>query len=360
MKIRRNRFTLLCIIFLAAAVLFSCVSNHPVIGNSSEDAPALFKNNSGHEGPALAQVIAWRFKRLWRDNSNNGAAELPAAQIDIARLHQPGPAPQLTWIGHATLLLQMDDINILTDPHFTDTASPVSWAGPKRVAAAAVSLDELPPIDIVVISHNHYDHLDKASVEYIYQHKARGAHKTHFYVPRGLKSWFVNLGIEDVTDLNWWQSAHHGEWVIHATPVHHHSGRGLWDKNETLWSGWALKRPGFSFFFAGDTGYSTDFADIGRRLGPFDLAAIPIGGYAPKRLMSAAHVSPEDAVQIHRDVRSRHSVAIHWGTFAELTDEPIDEPPKRLRQALVDAQLPEDVFSVYQHGETRTLATQEN
>lgn len=324
-------------------------------GVPSELNAASYQNNAKTHEPSFGQVVGWRVSRLWKSRPARKHYFPKPHTADLALIYSDSPLPRITWIGHSTLLIQYNNTNILTDPQFSDTASPVSWAGPERAVAPAIQLADLPPIDMVLISHNHYDHLDIQSVEYIDKWLGRNSVKPKFYVPMGLKSWFDKRGITNVVELEWWQSETLGEWQVYATPVKHHSGRGAFDKNKSHWAGWAVKHPEFSFFFAGDTGYSADFKQIGDTLGPFDFAGIPIGGYAPRALFNDVHVDPEQAVAIFRDIQAKKSVAIHWGTFAEFTDEPFDEPPQRLLNELTRQQLSPMDFEVINHGESRVI-----
>jgi L-ascorbate metabolism protein UlaG (beta-lactamase superfamily) len=210
----------------------------------------------------------------------------------------------------------------------------------------------MPHIDVVVISHNHYDHLDEGTVKRLARQP--GGSPT-FFVPLGLKAWMASKGIHDkVVELDWWEKQSLGTSTFTAVPVQHWSARSLWDRNHTLWGGWRVDTPQGSVFFAGDTGYSEDFKDIRRRLGPVDIALLPIGAYEPRWFMSVMHVNPDEAVKIHADLEARQSVAMHWGTFV-LTDEPMDEPPRKLAHALREAGIPHDRFWVMKHGETRKL-----
>jgi L-ascorbate metabolism protein UlaG (beta-lactamase superfamily) len=281
-----------------------------------------------------------------------GGYHFPVAQPDVPWLQSNRSEPTITWIGHATFLLQLNGVNILTDAHLTERASPLSFAGPKRVVPPALSFEQLPHIDAVVISHNHYDHLDRGTVRRL---AAQTGGSPRFFVPLGLKAWFEAEGIVDVSELDWWDEAEYKGLKLVLTPVQHWSARGLWDRDKTLWGGWVVEQPGFRFFFTGDTGYSADFKDIGEHFGGFDLTAIPIGAYEPRWFMSIMHVNPEEAVRIHQDLRARYSVAMHWGTFI-LTDEPLDEPPVKLAQARTAAGVAPEAFFVMQHGETRRLA----
>ncbi|MEK6806457.1 MAG: MBL fold metallo-hydrolase [Pseudomonadota bacterium] len=272
--------------------------------------------------------------------------EFPRAENDPVWLKANRTQASLTWIGHASFLLQFGGLNALTDPHLTRRTSPVSWAGPERLAPLGLDFPDLPKIDLVVISHSHYDHLDLPTV----QRLAR-EHDPLFVVPLGLKAWFADNGMARVTELDWWQSAEHAGMKIHAVPVQHFSGRTAFDRNRTLWAGFVLESGGRKVFFAGDTGYSKDFTDIGKKFAPIDLSLIPIGAYNPRGFMRTVHVDPAEAVKIHQDIGSKFSVGMHWGTF-RLTLEPLDEPPLALVAALKSADIAPERFRVMQHGET--------
>jgi L-ascorbate metabolism protein UlaG (beta-lactamase superfamily) len=317
-----------------------------------------FRNNYLTVKPG--HFLKWQWER-WTQGlpkpAPPGGWNFPVVHPDVNFLKNNHDEHSATWIGHATVLLQLGGKNILTDPHFGERASPVSFAGPKRQTPLPMPLADLPHIDIVAISHNHYDHLDLGTVTAL-ANQAGGSPR--FYVPLGLARWFHDAGIADVVELDWWDAREEGVLTIHCVPVQHWSERGLFDRNQTLWSGWVIEtrdaRP-FRFFFAGDTGYSRDFRDIAARFGGFDLAALPIGAYAPRWFMQPQHIDPYEAVQIHKDLKARRSIAVHWGTFV-LSDEPLDEPPKKLREALKVAGIPEDQFLVLKHGETLRLTTQ--
>jgi len=264
---------------------------------------------------------------------------VPTAQPDFARqgdtAEQDEP-PVITWIGHSTVLLQYRGVNVITDPVFSDFASPLSFAGPKRIPAPAVTVDELPAIDVVLISHNHYDHLDTASVQ------ALGDAPIYF-VPLGVKSWMVGKGIapERVSELDWWetQSVNVGgfDMEVTATPTQHFSGRGLFDGDRTLWASWVFAWAGFTSWFGGDTGYNEQqFCEIGQRFPNIDFGIIPIGAYAPQWFMSRIHVNPEEAVRIHQDIGARQSM----GT-------------RRLALALEQTGLSAEDFAVFAVGESK-------
>lgn len=308
-----------------------------------------FRNNYPHPDKGTGDFV----KFLAEFRGGPPPRRFPMAQNDPGFLRDNRAESTLTWIGHDTFLIQRNGSNVLTDPHFTERASPVGWAGPARMMPPGLSLDDLPDIDVVLISHNHYDHLDEASV--VALHRRQPDDPPRFYVPLGLKAWFAARGIHDVVELDWWESADFAAGLkLHAVPVQHFSSRGPFDRNATLWCGWVAEWPGYKLFFAGDSGYSKDFRDIGARFGGFDLSLIPVGAYGPRWFMRAMHVDPEEAVQVHLDVRSRRSIGMHWGTFVLTTEDPA-EPPERLATAVASAGLAADSFTIMQHGEMLRL-----
>ena len=333
-------------------VLTQCCSAPPPNPDKLHHTEDGFTNIYSYDEPGFLDFFKWRWQRLWKKTPKPEDHHFPLAENDPAFLRSNRERTTLTWIGHATVFLQLGGKNILTDPHFSERASPFQWIGPRRIVPPGVALEELPAIDIVVISHDHYDSLDKGSMVRLYERD--GGKSTTFVVPLGFRDWFVDLGISKVIELDWWDSHDAGGLTIAAVPVHHWSQRGPISQNKTLWAGWVITSPSFRFFFCGDTGYTPIFKEIGSRLGPFDLSAIPIGAYEPRWFMRYHHISPEEAVQVHLDVRSRTSVAIHWGTFI-LTDEPLDEPPQRLESALEERGLPREAFLVLKHGQTIVL-----
>lgn len=318
--------------------------------------PSGFRNNYPQE--PRASLLKWQWQRITQGLPKAPANnyQFPMGTPEIAWLQANKTVPSVTWISHATALLQIDGMNVITDPIFSERASPFSFVGPKRKVPLNIALAQLPHIDVVVISHNHYDHLDQASVE---QLNRQAGGPPLFLVPLGVKEWMTDIGINNVREMDWWDKTAVGKLGITFVPAQHWSARGLMDRSETLWGGWVIKSAEgaahpFSVFFAGDTGYSKDFQDIGRKFGSFDLALIPIGAYAPRWFMQGQHVDPEQAVQIHLDVHAKRSIGIHWGTF-ELADEPLDEPPRLLAEAVKKAGLPAEAFTVLKHGETVKL-----
>lgn len=259
----------------------------------------------------------------------------------------------VTWAGHASLLIQLNGLNILTDPVWSARASPVQFAGPRRWVPPGIAFEDLPPLDIVLESHNHYDHLDSRTV----QRLTRTHPQATWIVPLGLASFVLKRGARAgaVVELDWWRESSVGPVRITATPAQHFSSRGIGDRGDTLWCGFALAGTnGQRVYFAGDTGYHPEFGAIGERCGPFDVALMPIGAYEPRWFMRYLHMNPEEAVAAFRALNARVMVPIHWGTF-KLTDEAMDEPPVRARAAWDAAGLPPSGYRQLAHGETLTL-----
>jgi L-ascorbate metabolism protein UlaG (beta-lactamase superfamily) len=281
-------------------------------------------------------------------------AQAWSVKPDLEWLRANRTETTVTWLGHAGILLQMDGFNILMDPVFSDRASPVSWMGPPRQVPSPVQVTDLPPIDLVFISHNHYDHLDRPTVLALkaLQPGAR------YLVPLGMKQWFVAEGITAVREIDWWDTVDAGSLRLHLTPAQHWSKRTAFDRNEALWGGVLVESRGakpWRFLYTGDTGYSQDFVAIRKRLGRVDLAAIPIGSYEPRDFMRVQHTNPEDAVQILLDLEAGAAFGVHWGTF-ELTQEPFDQPPADLAAARAKLGVAPERFFVMKHGETRRIS----
>jgi len=300
-----------------------------------------FRNAHPHATHNMRGVLRWKLGL---------AEEEPSALLHEA---QTAPAPtqhklwthsepideakvRLTWIGHSTFLIQHHGVNILTDPIFGD-CQPLPVGRYRRVRAPGIRFEDLPPIHHVLISHSHYDHLDAPTI------RALG-NRCQYWVPEGLSHWLHKRRISSIHEFVWWQSGRLTKDItIHCVPAQHASARTPFDRDKTHWCGWVLQSPERSVYFAGDTGYSPIFKEIGERFGGFDLAMIPIGAYKPRWLMHPMHTNPEEAVKVHQDVASKLSVACHFGTF-RLADEPITEPPALLAQELASRGIEENRF----------------
>jgi len=233
------------------------------------------------------------------------------------------------WIGHSTFLIKKNGVTILTDPIFSKRASPFRNIGPKRLIPPAIPLNKIPKIDVVTVSHNHYDHLDIRSLKKI----SKNHPDAIFLVPAGDEKLLQRKRIKNVYNFNWWESIEHKEFVFTFTPVQHWSKRSLFDRNKSLWGGWYIKNKDYSIYHAGDTGYSKDFIDTRLKLGAPKYAFIPIGAYDPEWFMAESHVNPEDAVKIMLDLEAEKAFGMHWATFT-LTDEDTIEPKERLKKAV--------------------------
>ena len=233
------------------------------------------------------------------------------------------------WIGHSTFLIKKNGVTILTDPIFSKRASPFRNIGPKRLIPPAIPLNKIPKIDVITVSHNHYDHLDIRSLKKI----SKNHPDAIFLVPAGDEKLLQRKRIKNVYNFNWWESIEHKEFVFTFTPVQHWSKRSLFDRNKSLWGGWYIKNKDYSIYHAGDTGYSKDFIDTRLKLGAPKYAFIPIGAYDPEWFMAESHVNPEDAVKIMLDLEAEKAFGMHWATFT-LTDEDTIEPKERLKKAV--------------------------
>ena len=256
----------------------------------------------------------------------------------------------LIWIGHSTFLINIDGTVILTDPVFSNRASPVKIAGPKRIIPPAMNIDDLPKIDLVTVSHNHYDHLDISSLKKLSAINPN----TVFLVPKGDAKLLNRKGIKNTQEFLWWENTTIKVAKFTFTPTQHWSARGLADRNKSLWGGWFMSFPNFKAYHAGDSGYSQDFLDTQAKLGSPDLSLIPIGAYAPSWFMKANHVNPEEALQVALDLGSKKNYAMHWGTFP-LSDEETLEPPKLLEEALTKKNLPVDFFEILKPGQLKKV-----
>jgi L-ascorbate metabolism protein UlaG (beta-lactamase superfamily) len=275
------------------------------------------------------------------------------ASVAVTQQRPPRPATGadivLTFIGHSTFLIQTRAVRIITDPVFVDRASPVQFAGPRRVRKPGVRLDDLPPISLVLLSHNHYDHCDLRSLATI-----RERFRPVVVTLLGNAPLLKSAGLDRIEELDWWQPSITAPVPVSATPARHFSARTPFDRNRALWGGFAVDLGGHRLFFAGDTAYGSHFREIRKRLGTIDTALLPIGAYEPRWFMQHVHVNPEEAVQAHLDLGAARSIGMHFGTF-RLTAEGIDEPLTALAEARADAGLSEAEFRTLDFGESIVL-----
>ncbi|GES61884.1 dioxygenase [Aspergillus terreus] len=387
-----------------AAVLYAITISVPPVSTSPDDA----KEKSHHvQGGFTNPWDSWRtvdFKAMRQllGRQVTGKAHRPDTTPPTVPVRKPeflasrdNTSLRATWLGHACYYVEFPSgLRVLFDPVFEDRCSPLSWLGPKRYTEAPCQIKDIPIIDAVVISHNHYDHLSYPTIKEISERHPN----CHFFAPLGNKEWFTCSGIENMTELDWWEerdialspSKPTGTEVtepannsaaladiqarISCLPCQHTSNRGLFDRGKTLWSSWAIESGGRKVYFAGDTGYRAvpelpddvddyapeynfptcpAFKKVGEFRGPFDLGLIPIGAYKPRWFMSPMHANPHDAVNIFKDTKCKRALGMHWGTWV-LTEEDVLEPPKKLREALRTNEIPEEgVFDVCDIGESR-------
>jgi L-ascorbate metabolism protein UlaG (beta-lactamase superfamily) len=301
-----------------------------------------FFNVHGPEPRGPGDLLKW-----WRTReARPWPASVPVARAPLPPRQAPDGHIAATFIGHSTFLIQAGRSAILTDPVFTSHAGPLGRFGPRRVRRPAHAIADLPAVDVVVVSHNHYDHMQPGSLREI---DAR--FHPAFVTTLGNASFLRRIGLQRVAELDWWSHQQVGDVAITCTPAQHFSARGVGDRNRTLWGGFGLNVAGKTICFTGDTGYCGHFVEIGARLRTIDLALIPIGAYQPRWFMAPVHVNPEEAVRIHLDLQTRVSVAMHFGTF-KLTDEGLDDPVTQLVAAKRTAGVEPEAFRVPAFGET--------
>ncbi len=332
---------------LILVLLLSCSSrSYPV---SDHYDGQIFYNPwlGGPVNKSFIDLLKWQWadgKEKWPDwIAETEQPQLPA-QVKHGDVH-------LTMINHASYLMQFADFNIVTDPVFSERVSPISWLGPTRRRPPGISIEKLPKIDYVIISHNHYDHMDLPSIRALAQ-----AFNPLFIVPLGNKHILESVDVTRVVELDWWQthdiSPGHS---IHLVPVQHWSTRGILDRNKALWGGYVIDADQLKLYFGGDTGYGPHFKETFQRLGPMDVSLLPIGAYEPRWFMKDQHMNPEEAVQAHLDLGSKHSLGMHYGTF-QLTDEGIERPVEALKASLDKAGIDSSRFIAAKNGQTTWLS----
>lgn len=326
----------------AATILSSCTNAYYIDKRAS--SPRF--NNGVFDSSMISDKTWWDFLKIrmtydwadWPDWVESEQGDKPISKVSTDEI-------QVTLINHSTVLIQSNGFNIITDPIYSDRASPFSFAGPKRVRKAGVLFEDLPKIDVVIISHDHYDHFDLPTIKKL--------------VARDNPQIFLGLGVgqylsstENVTELDWWQTAAVSDnFKLTFVPVQHFSGRGLFDRFSTLWGGYVLEIGTKKIYFGGDSGYADHYIKTYERFGAMDLSFLPIGAYAPKEIMEYVHLDPQQAVQAHLDLKSRKSIGIHYGTF-QLTAEQIDEPTTLLSEESIKAGLHESEFVAVEFGQT--------
>lgn len=286
-----------------------------------------FINREGYQNKGFTDLLKWATTRRpgpWIEKSESDVefGAKPADRVNDS-------TQVITYVNHSTFLIQTDGVNILTDPVWSERVSPFSFAGPKRMRPPGIRFEDLPEIDVVFISHNHYDHLDIQTLKRINER-----FDTQFIVPLGVDAYLNKMGIENTVALNWWEGVDVSDSLrIDAVEAQHFSSRGMLDRDKTLWAGYVIQSSNGNIYFAGDTGYNNFFTEIGERYAPIKTAIIPIGAYIPRWFMSPVHVDPAQAVQIHHDVGAELSIGMHFGTFP-LADDGEQQPLNDLEIAL--------------------------
>jgi len=323
----------------------------PGIAGARRDSSGRFLNTVGDiptAGPDVTVPFFFR-KMVASATGRSGGPAIVPNDGAFLRENARHSEPTVTWIGHSTLLVQMDHASFLTDPIWSERASPIAFAGPARRVPPGVAFDALPPIDFVLVSHNHYDHMDLPTLRALADRDPR----TRFVVPLGNATTLAGAGIpvERVSECDWGGRVPVAGLEVVCLPAQHWSARGAFDRRLALWGSFAVLGPARRFYFTGDSGYFDGFSRIGEAFGPFDVAAVPVGAYEPTAMMRPFHMDPEEGLRAGRDLRARRIVAMHHGTF-DLTDEPIDEPPARFRAAASAAGLGPEAALVLSIGET--------
>ncbi len=307
--------------------------------------PRTFKNLDGSVPQSFDNVLKWAVtdRLMGRRRKSPARAPVPRVEPDLALLATPPAAHEgarLTWLGHASWLVQLDGLSLLIDPALRDAISVII----RRNVQPGLTIEQLPPIAASLVSHNHYDHLDLPTLEPVGAPIITGLGQSRIF--RGTKL--------PCTELDWWSATKIGDVTIHYVPSQHWSRRGITDANQMLWGGFVIEGSSARIYHSGDTAYFDGFTEIGRRYPGIDAAMLPIGAYDPAWFMGKQHMNPEEAVQAFADLGARHFLAMHWGTF-KLTDEPLDEPPQRLDAEWTRRAWPRDPLHVLAIGESLTV-----
>jgi L-ascorbate metabolism protein UlaG (beta-lactamase superfamily) len=333
----------------AALALGSCVFSAPRYRGPVSDHfdGEKFLNQVPTAQAGWGDFLKWQQTRdpgPWRPFTDSSPGKPPPRSVEKGEM-------RVTFVNHATVLLQVDGVNILTDPIWSERASPVQFAGPSRALPPGIRFEDLPPIDVVLLSHNHYDHMDAATLKRLF-----AAFKPRVFCGLGNAQFLSKIGVLGATDLDWWQTAMLPNGLkLTAVPAQHFSNRGISDRNATLWVGFVVESKDGYAYFAGDTGFGPHFQQIRERFGSPRLAMLPIGAFRPEWFMAPVHVSPKEAVKAHQLLGAAQSMGIHFGTF-RLADDGQDEPVEKLRAALTEAGEPEERFWALANGEGRQVA----
>jgi L-ascorbate metabolism protein UlaG (beta-lactamase superfamily) len=338
--------TILLAIAATAVVLFVSVGYYlsgPIYTGQPSDHfnGKVFQNPTGVQAKGLGEVLKWMIGRKqgpWKETTEVTYGDKPIDRIDSGI--------RVTFVNHSTFLIQTEGLNILTDPVWSERTSPFTFAGPKRMRPPGIRFEDLPHIDVILISHNHYDHLDVVTMKRLVE-----LYKPRIITPLGVREFLEQEDMKGATDLDWWQESKLStSLAVQAVPAQHFSGRGMFDRDKTLWCGYVLKRNSGNLYFAGDTGYNdSTFVEIGKRCSPLLVSILPIGAYKPNWFMSPIHTSPADALKIFIDTQTPNAIASHFGTFP-LADDGQQEPIDELNIALTERGISPAQFEVLREG----------
>lgn len=333
---------ILIVIFLGLIFvgwIFSAPSYHGPVSDHYDGKK--FFNPGGMEAKGFRDLMKWLSNRQqgeWKELKETEFGPPPGKKVE-------GDSIVVTFVNHSTFLIQTQGLNILTDPVWCERASPVPFLGPKRIRPPGIRFEDLPGIDIILLTHNHYDHLDINTMK-----RLSAEFGPKIFCTLGVRQYLERNGIENITEMDWWDEIRiDSSLSLLCTPAQHFSGRGMFDRDRTLWAGFALQTSKGSIYYSGDTGYGDFFKEIAQRISPVRLSFLPIGAYKPAWFMSPIHTSPADAVRIHQIIKSTKSIGMHFGTFP-LADDGMDEAEEDLKIALKKEGIPEGEFIVPEEG----------
>ena len=341
MKILAIMLILIIVIFLGI-IFLGWVFSGPVYRGAVSDHfdGKKFINPGGAQPLGFKELFKWfrtRQRGEWIELKEVPSGLPPTEKIE-------GDSIVITFVNHSTFLIQTQGLNILTDPIWSERAGPVSFVGPRRKRPPGIRFEDLPKIDIILLTHNHYDHLDIRTLK-----KLSAEYGPKIFCPLGVGKYLEKKGIGNISEMDWWDEISIDQGVLLCTPAQHFSGRGMFDRDRTLWCGFALQTEKGSIYYSGDTGYGDFFNEIAKRISPVRLSFLPIGAYKPQWFMSSIHTSPVDAIRIHQIIKSPKSIGMHFGTFP-LADDGMEEPGNTLKDLLKREGIPESEFIVPEEG----------
>ena len=339
---------IIIVVFILVIIFFGWFFSAPVYRGLVSDHfdGRKFHNPQGVLSMGFKSLIKWmrtREKGEWKELKDVPFGPPPKGKIE-------GDSIVVTFVNHSTFLIQTLGLNILTDPIWSERAGPVSFAGPHRMRPPGIHFEDLPTVDIILLTHNHYDHLDIETLK-----KLSAKYNPKIYTALGVGKFLEKNGINNIIEMDWWNEIGIDQGItLVCTPAQHFSGRGMFDRDRTLWCGFALKTDKGSIYYSGDTGFGDFFKEIAQRISPVRLSFLPIGAFKPQWFMSSIHTSPEDAVRIHQILKSSQSIGMHFGTF-HLADDGMDEPEMTLKEVLKKDGIPESEFIAPEEGVKITI-----